>query len=66
MNCVECRSDLHPHFRQMVFFDNLDQTTAVVLNNVAVNEPIDASQFEFVVPDDVDVVGTPAIANDAR
>jgi len=45
---------------QMVFFDNLEQTTFVSLDNVAVNEPIDAARFEFVVPDDVDVVGQPA------
>jgi outer membrane lipoprotein-sorting protein len=46
----------------MVFFDNLEQTTVVVLKNVAVNEPIDAGRFEFVVPDDVDVVGKPVAA----
>jgi outer membrane lipoprotein carrier protein len=47
---------------RMVFLDNLEQTTVVVLKNVAVNEPIDAGRFEFVVPDDVDVVGTPVAA----
>ena len=45
--------------RRMVFFDNLEQTTLVELRNVKVNEPIDASRFEFIVPDDVDLVGTP-------
>ena len=45
---------------QMVFFDNLEQTTFVSLDNVTVNEPIDAGRFEFVVPEDVDVVGHPA------
>jgi len=45
---------------QMVFFDNLEQTTFVSLDNVAVNEPIDAGRFDFVVPEDVDVVGQPA------
>jgi outer membrane lipoprotein carrier protein len=49
--------------RQMVFFDNLEQTTFVDLQNVVVNEPIDAARFEFAVPDDVDVVGQPASAN---
>ena len=49
--------------QQMVFFDNLEQTTFVALDNVAVNEPIDAGRFEFVVPADVDVVGQPASAN---
>ncbi len=44
---------------RMVFLDNLEQTTVVVLKNVAVNEPIDGVRFEFAVPDDVDVVGKP-------
>ena len=44
---------------RMVFFDNLEQTTVVVLENVVVNEPIDAARFRFTVPDDVDVVGKP-------
>ena len=47
---------------RMVFLDNLEQTTVVVLNNVVVNEPIDAARFEFAVPDDVDVVGKPVAA----
>jgi outer membrane lipoprotein carrier protein len=48
---------------RMVFFDNLEQTTVVVLKNVVVNEPIDAERFRFAVPDDVDVVGKPVTAN---
>jgi len=44
---------------RMVFFDNLEQTTLVSLYDVVVNEPIDAARFEFVVPDDVDLVGVP-------
>lgn len=47
---------------RMVFFDNLDQTTVVALHNVRVNEPIDATRFEFEIPADADVVGTPAVA----
>lgn len=47
---------------RMVFFDNLEQTTLVALYDVVVNQPIDPGQFEFSVPDDVDVVGTPATA----
>ncbi len=47
---------------QMVFFDNLEQTTRVALYDVAVNEPIDQVHFEFEVPADVDVVGAPAVA----
>jgi outer membrane lipoprotein carrier protein len=47
---------------RMVFLDNLEQTTVVVLKNVVVNEPIDAARFEFAVPDGVDVVGKPVAA----
>jgi outer membrane lipoprotein carrier protein len=47
---------------RMVFFDNLEQTTLVALYDVVVNQPIDPAQFQFSVPDDVDVVGTPATA----
>lgn len=47
---------------RMVFFDNLEQTTLVDLSDVEVNKPIDPARFEFLVPDDVDVVGVPAIA----
>ncbi len=48
---------------RMVFFDNLDQTTLVSLYDVKVNEPIDAGRFEFAVPEDVDLVGTPVAAD---
>lgn len=47
----------------MVFFDNLEQTTLVELHDVAVNEPIDPGRFHFIVPEDVDVVGVPAVAD---
>lgn len=47
---------------RMVFFDNLEQTTLVQLYEVAVNEPIDPARFEFMTPEDVDVVGVPAVA----
>ena len=46
---------------RMVFFDNLEQTTVIALYEVAVNEPIDDARFEFVVPDDADLVGIPAV-----
>ena len=48
--------------QRMVFYDHLDQTTLVALNDVRINEPIQASRFEFSVPEDVDVVGVPASA----
>ncbi len=47
---------------RMVFFDHLEQTTLVEFRDVAVNEPIDPARFKFIVPQDVDVVGTPAVA----
>jgi outer membrane lipoprotein carrier protein len=47
---------------RMVFFDNLDQTTLVEFDGLVVNESIKSERFEFIVPDDVDVVGTPAVA----
>ena len=50
---------------RMVFFDNLEQTTLVALYDVRVNEPIDSERFEFVVPDEADLVGTPLTAGEA-
>jgi outer membrane lipoprotein carrier protein len=47
---------------RMVFFDNLEQTTLVSLTDAVINEAIDPAHFEFVAPDGVDVVGTPALA----
>ena len=49
---------------RMVFFDNLDQKTLVVLYDVTTNEPIDAERFEFRVPDDADLVGVPVAAEE--
>ena len=46
---------------RMVFFDNLEQKTLVQFADVEVNGPIDPTRFEFEVPDDVDLVGTPAV-----
>ncbi len=47
---------------RMVFFDNLQQTTFVSLYDVRIDQPIDPQLFEFIAPDDVDVVGIPATA----
>ncbi len=47
---------------RMVFLDSLDQQTVVALSAVTVNAEIDAARFDFVAPEDVDVVGTPAVA----
>jgi outer membrane lipoprotein carrier protein len=48
---------------RMVFLDNLEQTTLVEMRDVAVNEMIDPTRFRFAVPDDVDVVGSPIVAD---
>lgn len=45
---------------RMVFFDSLEQTTLVALYDVALNVPFVPDEFVFQVPEDVDVVGTPA------
>ncbi len=50
---------------RMVFYDNLEQTTLVSLYEVAINDPIDAGRFRFDIPDGVDVVGTPVVAEAA-
>ena len=47
---------------RMVFFDSLEQTTLVALYDVALNVPFEPDEFVFDVPEDVDVVGTPATA----
>lgn len=56
---------VNDELRRMVFFDNLEQTTLVAFDDVVINEPIDAEHFEFVVPDDADLVGVPLVAGDA-
>ena len=50
--------------RGMAFFDNLEQTTLVALYDLTVNEPVDATRFEFDVPEDADLVGVPLAADD--
>jgi len=52
----------HDTLSRMIFYDNLEQRTLVALYDVAVNVPFEQGLFEFKVPDDVDVVGTPAVA----
>ncbi len=51
--------------QRMLFFDHLDQMTAVALHAVTINEPIDAERFEFSIPEDADVVGTAVQASAA-
>ena len=55
---------MNGHLTRMVFFDNLEQTTLVALYDVTTNEPIDSERFDFRVPDDVDLVGTPVLAEE--
>ena len=50
------------HLMRMAFFDNLEQTTLVALEDVVTNEPIDAARFAFEVPPGADLVGVPALA----
>lgn len=55
---------VNDELRRMVFFDNLEQTTLVTLDDVVINEPVDADIFDFAVPDDADLVGVPLAAGD--
>jgi len=55
---------MNGHLTRMVFFDNLEQTTLVALYDVTTNEPIDSERFDFRVPDDVDLIGTPVLAEE--
>lgn len=48
---------------RMVFYDNLEQTTVVTLFDTTLNAPISADRFAFEVPDDVDLIGNPAVAS---
>ena len=53
---------INEQLRRMIFYDNLEQTTLIALDQVRVNEPIDDERFRFAVPMDVDLVGTPVVA----
>ncbi len=54
----------HDTLSRMVFYDNLEQRTLIALYDVAVNVPFEQGRFDFQVPADVDVVGTPAVAEE--
>lgn len=47
---------------RMMFDDTLEQTTLIALLDVTTNERQEDDLFEFVVPDDVDLVGVPIVA----
>ncbi len=53
---------MNEQLRRMIFYDNLEQTTLIALDNVRINEPIEDDRFRFVVPTDVDLVGIPLVA----
>ena len=44
---------------RMLFSDTLDQTTLIALLDVTMNKPLAEDFFEFVPPDNVDLVGIP-------
>lgn len=52
--------------RRMIFFDSLEQSTLIGLFDVVVNEPIDDAQFEFDVPANADLVGSPVAMDQAE
>ena len=45
---------------RMVFLDNLEQQTIVSFTGVETNVALEPGRFVFVVPEDADLVGTPA------
>ena len=47
---------------RMVFLDNLEQQTIVSFTAVETNISLPPERFVFVVPEDADLVGTPASA----
>ncbi len=53
---------INEQLRRMIFYDNLEQTTLIALDEVRINEPIDDERFHFAVPPGVDLVGTPVVA----
>ena len=53
---------INDELRRMIFYDNLEQTTLIALDQVRINEPIADERFRFDVPLDVDLVGTPLVA----
>lgn len=52
--------------RRMIFSDSLGQTTLIALLDVTVNEPIGDDVFDFAVPEGVDLVGVPRVAERAE
>lgn len=44
---------------RMIFIDSLGQSTLIALLDIRVNQPVADSQFSFIPPPDVDLVGIP-------
>jgi len=51
------------NLRRMIFSDNLQQSTLIVLFDVQLNQGIPPEHFRFTPPDDVDLVGEPLVAD---
>ena len=51
--------------RRMMFSDNLQQSTLIGLFDVKLNESIDPERFQFVPPQNADLVGEPLVASSA-
>lgn len=49
--------------RRMIFSDNLQQSTLIVLYDLITNEEIAAERFEFSPPPEADLVGVPLVAD---
>jgi outer membrane lipoprotein carrier protein len=52
--------------RRMIFSDSLGQTTLIALLDVTLNGPMADSVFDFAVPEGVDLVGVPRVAERAE
>ena len=51
------------NLRRMIFTDNLQQSTLIVLYDLEINQPIESANFEFSPPPGVDLVGVPLVAD---
>lgn len=51
--------------RRMVFLDNLQQSTLIALFDLQLNQNIDPARFEFVPPENADLVGEPLLETSA-
>lgn len=49
--------------RRMIFSDNLQQSTLIVLFDLQLNQDISAERFRFTPPADADLVGKPIVAD---